>query len=168
MKGKVQLLRSPNYSDKNEYETPQALFNDLNSKYKYTLDIAASKKNTKCKKFYTKKDNAFALPWTGRCWCNPPYANWQEWIRYSVKQVNHNPKCELVTLLIPARTGTKAFQEIIWNFYLHQPKRCDFNFLPGRLTFERNGKPVKTWSKKEKQYKITPAPFDCMVVTFKK
>lgn len=60
-------------SNKNYWETPQKLFDKLNKKYHFEIDLAASKENAKCKKFYTEKDDALSKKWHGVCWCNPPY-----------------------------------------------------------------------------------------------
>lgn len=45
-----------NNSDK--WTTPQNLYDELNKEFNFTLDVCASKENTKCKKYFTQKDNA--------------------------------------------------------------------------------------------------------------
>lgn len=49
-----------------EWETPQELFNSLNSKYHFTLDPCSTDKNAKCKKHFTILDNGLAQIWGGR------------------------------------------------------------------------------------------------------
>lgn len=53
-------------SDKNNWETPQALFDELNAKYHFTLDAAASLDNHKVDRFYTPETNGLAQDWGGR------------------------------------------------------------------------------------------------------
>ena len=44
-------------SETDEWGTPNDLFIKLNKQYNFTLDVAASNTNYKCKKYYTKEDN---------------------------------------------------------------------------------------------------------------
>lgn len=48
-------------SDKNFWETPQALFNELNEKYHFTLDAAASHGNHKVGRYYTAEDSGLEV-----------------------------------------------------------------------------------------------------------
>ncbi len=60
-----------------EWETPQALYDFLNKKFRFNLDAAATAKNTKCKEFYSKKKSFLTntLTTSGwRVWCNCPYS----------------------------------------------------------------------------------------------
>lgn len=50
-------------SDKKYWETPQALFDELDKEFHFTLDAAASDKNHKCKKYYTERDNGLMQDW---------------------------------------------------------------------------------------------------------
>ena len=52
-------------SNKDDWETPQSLFNKLNEIYKFTLDPCATHENAKCKKYYTKQDNGLSKDWGG-------------------------------------------------------------------------------------------------------
>lgn len=42
-------------SNKDYWETPQSLFDELNAEFNFTLDAAASDANRKCKRYFTKK-----------------------------------------------------------------------------------------------------------------
>lgn len=42
-------------SDKDYWETPQSLFDELNAEFNFTLDAAASDANHKCERYFTKK-----------------------------------------------------------------------------------------------------------------
>lgn len=52
-------------SDKNNWETPQALFDELNAKYHFTLDAAASSDNHKVERYYTPETNGLVQDWGG-------------------------------------------------------------------------------------------------------
>lgn len=61
-------------SNSDEWATPQKLFDELDSKYHFTLDPCSTDENHKCEKYYTKKDNGLHKQWGGnRVYLNPPY-----------------------------------------------------------------------------------------------
>lgn len=66
-----------------ERRTPKAFFDYIERtvKVKFTIDIAANRKNTLCKKYYSQKDNALTKDWKGVAWCNPPYSLSAEFIK---------------------------------------------------------------------------------------
>ena len=111
-------------SNKSEWETPPELFNLLDSEFHFTLDVCATKENTKCEKFYTKNYNGLDKPWENNvCWMNPPYGKeigaWVERAYMSTA---------LVVCLLPARVDTK------W-WYQFCAKADEVRFLKGRLKF---------------------------------
>ena len=127
-----------------EWETPKDLFEKLNKQYDFTLDLAASDLNHKCKKYFTKETDGLKQDWTGVCWCNPPYSNISAWVK---KAHNEAQKGSLIVMLIPARTDTRWFHEWIYMMY-----GVEIEFLKGRLKFSGS-----KWN----------APFPSMIVTFK-
>lgn len=61
------------YSSKTElWETPQALFDELNAEFHFTVDVCALPENAKCDRYYTPEQDGLAQKWEGVCWCNPP------------------------------------------------------------------------------------------------
>lgn len=69
---------------KNDWATPQELFDELNAEFHFTLDPCATPETAKCAKFYTEKDDGLAQDWTGETvFCNPPYSDQQqtEWVK---------------------------------------------------------------------------------------
>ncbi len=50
-------------SNRDDWETPQKLFDDLNAEFGFTLDPCASHENAKCAKYYTKEDDGLAQSW---------------------------------------------------------------------------------------------------------
>ena len=63
---------------KNDWATPQELFDELDAEFHFTLDPCATPETAKCAKFYTEKDNGLVQDWTGETvFCNPPYSDQQ-------------------------------------------------------------------------------------------
>jgi phage N-6-adenine-methyltransferase len=128
-----------------EWETPQDFYDNLHKEFNFTIDVAASKENTKCKKYYTKEDNALIQSWDteGSVWCNPPYGRqiWR-WVKKAYEESFNNT----VVLLIPARTDTSYWHDYIF------PYAEEVRFIRGRLKFGGSDK---------------EAPFPSAVVVFK-
>lgn len=133
-------------SKKEDWETPQDFFDELNKEFKFDLDPCADSKNAKCKLFFTKEENGLVKNWEGHCvFCNPPYGRlstpqWIEKCAMEAKKPNTT-----VVMLIPARTDTIAFHDYIY-------KKAEIRFVKGRLKFGGSK---------------DPAPFPSMVVIFK-
>src|SRR5690349_10782386 len=109
-------------SQTNEWETPQDFFDLLNAEFDFTLDAAATADNAKCPTYFTEADDGLAQDWTGRVWCNPPYGRGiGNWIKKAAIS-----KAELVVMLIPARTDTKA-----WHRWIFGNDRAEVRFVPG-------------------------------------
>lgn len=119
-------------SDRMDWETPQALFNELNAEFHFTLDAASSDANAKCAKHYTAANSALDKDWGGETvFCNPPYGREiLTWVRKCSAEAS-KPNTTVV-MLLPARTDTRWFQQHI----LH---RAEVRFLAGRLKFETDG-----------------------------
>lgn len=69
---------------KNDWATPQDLFDELDKEFHFTLDPCATPETAKCAKFYTEEDDGLAQDWTGETvFCNPPYSDKQqtEWVK---------------------------------------------------------------------------------------
>lgn len=135
-------------SARSDWATPQWLFDQLAAEFgPFDLDAAASSENAKCAKYFTKEENGLGPVWKGRVWLNPPYgAPIRDWLNKARANVNAG-FAELVVCLLPSRTDTKWFHEIV------QPHAAEIRFLKGRLTFEGAA---------------GPAPFGSMVVVFRR
>lgn len=112
------------YSSRTDmWETPQWLFDELDREFHFTLDVCAVQENAKCRDFYTPEQNGLLMPWSGVCWCNPPYGREiGKWVEKAYKS-----NCTVV-MLIPARTDTKWFHEWAYN-------KAEIRFVKGRLRF---------------------------------
>ncbi|HIG58746.1 MAG TPA: hypothetical protein EYQ21_05055 [Flavobacteriales bacterium] len=59
-------------------------FSLLDKEFNFTLDVCATKKNTRCAKFYTFEDDGLAQDWTGEVvYCSPWYDS--DTIRWVIK-----------------------------------------------------------------------------------
>lgn len=132
-------------SNRQDWETPQWLFDQLNEEFGFTVDVCASEQNHKCDRFYTEEDDGLSKDWTGeRVWCNPPYGK-SKIPAWAKKCAESN--CEVAVMLVPARTDTAWFHEIVIS------TGAEIRFLRGRLKFVGA------------QYN---APFPAMVVIFRR
>ena len=50
-------------SKTDQWATPQAFFDKLDSEFRFKLDAAADHSNHKCDKYYTKEQNGLAQSW---------------------------------------------------------------------------------------------------------
>lgn len=94
-----------------EWPTPQDLFDKINARFNFTLDVCATTENAKCAIFFTKEIDGLSQKWSGTCWMNPPYGRAMiAWLNKAVKE-----KANGVTTvaLIPARTNTGWWHDII-------------------------------------------------------
>ena len=133
-------------SEKEDWETPEWLFNKLNNEFNFTLDPCCSLENRKCEKYYTKEEDGLKQDWGGNhVFVNPPYGrkSTAEWIEKCYNEAQK--KDTVVVLLIPARTDTKAFHEFIYN-------KAEIRFIKGRLKFGNS---------------LNSAPFPSMICIFK-
>ena len=118
-------------SNKDDWETPQWLFDKYDEIYNFTLDVCANNVNHKCSKYFTLKDNGLTKVWDGRCWMNPPYGrNIKDWVEKAWNAVHIDKTAEIVVALLPARTDTFWFHEYIYNKY-----NTTIDFLKGRIKF---------------------------------
>ena len=134
-------------SQRQNWETPQDLFDELDNEFNFTIDVCAEKWNAKADRFWTEEDDALEQDWSGeRCFMNPPYG--RQIKDFIAKAATSN--ADLVVALIPARTDTRYFHEYIYN-------KAEIRFLKGRVRFLREGEdpPGKV------------APFPSMIVIWR-
>ena len=130
-------------SNSNEWETPQDLFEALDSIFHFDLDPCASRSNHKCRRYFTKKGNGLSKNWFGSVFMNPPYGSViGHWIKKAYEESQRHD-VEVVVCLIPSRTDTRY-----WHDYVM--KASEVWLIKGRIRF--SGK--------------DPAPFPSAVVVF--
>ena len=137
-------------SEKQDWETPQKLFEELHEKHNFTLDAGATDENAKLPNYYTIEDDALKQRWEGRVFVNPPYGREiKHWVEKAYKESLQSYN-ECVVMLIPSRTDTSYWHDYIFG------KAKEIDFLRGRLKFEVNGKAGQ------------PAPFPSAVIVYSK
>ncbi len=143
-------------SNKDEWETPSDLFNELDEEFHFILDASCDSKNAKCPIGFNVDRNEDGLKesWMDRIkktcnlsvFVNPPFSQKAKWIKKSYEE---SQKGCTVIMLIDARTDTKIWHEIIF------PYASEIRFIKGRIKFiDENG---NTGS----------APFPSAIVIFK-
>lgn len=136
---------------KDDWGTPQDLFDTLNREFGFTLDPCADDNNHKCAKYYTKEQDGLAQSWAGETvFCNPPYSRRGGQAKW-IEKCYHEAKERGITVvaLLPARTDTKAFHRFILG-------QAEIRFIQGRINFEV-----------QKGKKAGRAPFPNMIVIFR-
>ena len=137
---------------KDDWGTPQDLFDALNKEFNFTLDPCADDNNHKCAKYYTIEQDGLAQSWAGETvFCNPPYSRKTKtnagqiaWVQKCYKEATEGGI--VVVMLIPARTDTIMFHDYILG-------KAEIRFIKGRVNFEVDGQKSKD-----------PAPFPSMIV----
>jgi phage N-6-adenine-methyltransferase len=107
------------------WATPQGFFDKLNEEFHFGRDVCATKDNAKCKRFFTKADDALTKQWSGVCWMNPPYGRviglWMK------KAYASSLEGTTVVCLVPSRTDTAWW----WDYVM----KGEIRFVRGRLKF---------------------------------
>ena len=119
----------------NVFETPQWLFDSLNTEFNFTFDLACNDENAKCASYFTEKQNSLIKDWhktDGWLWLNPPYSPLKPWI---IKAQQENRKGAKIVVLCPPIITTRYFQN-------HLPS--EIRFIVGRVPFLLNGVEMKS------------------------
>lgn len=129
-------------SNRDDWETPLELFNQLDAIYHFDLDVCALPHNAKCDKYYTPDDDGLSKPWEGTCWMNPPYG--RQIGRWMEKAYKSSLVGATVVCLVPSRTDTAG-----WHDYAMRASKI--TYIRGRIKFvgAKHG-----------------APFLCAIVVF--
>jgi phage N-6-adenine-methyltransferase len=114
-------------SEKDDWETPEELFKQLNDEFNFTLDPCCTRETAKCFNFYTAEDNGLTKEWKGSVFMNPPYG--RQIVNWVKKAKEESEKGSVVVCLVPARTDTKW-----WHAYCM--KSSEIRLLTKRLTFK--------------------------------
>ena len=128
-----------------DWATPKWLFEKLHDVHEFDVDVAASSRNHLCDEWFgldhddDDRRDGLTAEWTGHVWCNPPYGRGiVDWV---LKASQHH---DLVVMLLPARTDTRWFHDIVL-------PHARVTFIKGRLKFGDSK---------------SAAPFPSMIVEF--
>jgi len=118
-------------SKKQDWETPQALFDALHDEFDFGLDAAANAENAKCFQFI--EEDSLHANWAlmvygiSSVWLNPPYGkDIGEWIK---KAYRESLKGCTVVVLTFVRSDTKWWHD--WAM-----KAAEIRLIKGRVKFE--------------------------------
>ena len=110
-----------------EWATPQWLFDALDQRFQFDLDVCATAENKKCACFFSPEQNGLLHSWqTYRCWMNPPYG--RDIVEWVAKARQEAERGALVVGLLPARTDARWWQD-------HVLGHADIRLIRGRLKF---------------------------------
>lgn len=128
---------------RDSWQTPQWLFDWADSRYGFTVDLAASMENKKCHSFVSIDNDSLNQDWStltqhhgGYLWLNPPYSNTGSWLKKAWEDAQEG--CRVV-MLIPAPNGDSYWQKYVFG------KASEIIFINGRVAFElpgTDGKPI--------------------------
>lgn len=124
--------------DSDNYKTPSKFYDLLNKEFNFTFDPTPFKHDFSW--------NGLIVDWNGNIFCNPPYSNIEPFIKKRIAEIKKG-NCELAVYLIPIRSDTKYWHELI------MPYANEIRFVKGRLNFNDSK---------------SPAPFPCAVIVFNK
>ena len=130
---------------RDSWQTPQWLFDWADCRFNLDFDLAASKDNAKCDRYFDVDSNSLEQDWREGIsfgWCNPPYSETGKWVE---KACQESKKGARVALLIPAFNGESCWKYI----YHHAPLVIS---IIGRISFVTSTDFVQKGSN-EKHYK---------------
>jgi phage N-6-adenine-methyltransferase len=127
--------------------TDQAFFNSLSERFGgFTLDVAASETNRKCRAYFDREDDGLSRWWKGaKVWCNPPYSSCGDWVRkawaeWELPERGSPRRPELIVMLLPAnRVEQGWWQDHVEPFRDKPGSPLRVEFLRGRMRFDRPG-----------------------------
>jgi phage N-6-adenine-methyltransferase len=122
--------------------TPQDFWDELNERYRFTLDVAAAPHNAKTPNYYTRLADGLLQPWTGSVWCNPPYSGLDRWLEKAWNEwlSPRDERPDSIVMLLPANRPEQPWWQTWvepWRDREDSPLRVQF--LPGRLRFIKPG-----------------------------
>lgn len=118
---------------KQDYATPQSFIDACEIRFgKITLDLAASKENTKAEWFFSKGHDSFKEPWAHYqldpkeyMWLNPPFGHIAPWAEKCMLEGRQGAQ---ILFLTPASVGANWFRDFIYD-------HARVYALSGRLRF---------------------------------
>ena len=134
----IQLHQKPRskLSLSDHYETPKDVFEKLCRRYRIypKLDVCATKKNTKCKKYFSIRDNGLKKKWNYDVWCNPPHTLTGEFIKKASEEWRRTGCKISILMIVPANTMSTQY----WHKYIKIGPT--YHPIEGRISFRYNGK----------------------------
>ncbi len=112
-----------NIEERDDWQTPQWLFDKLNEQYDFNFDCCAEEDNTKCRYYHSDFENVDVL--IKDAWMNPPFTK-----AYNMFQNFFRVVSKGVAIFRCDNMETKIWQEVIL-------KHATWIFIPkGRISYE--------------------------------
>lgn len=107
--------------EKDERYTPGREFLEAHRRWRFTIDAAAKDASVaKLPRFWSKKEDGLAQPWTGeRPFYNPPWSNIRGWLSKALDEASiriGRAPCEFSAGLLPAWTDREWWHELVEPF----------------------------------------------------
>lgn len=101
------------------WATPQDFYDSISSEFDFNLDPCP----------LNAEHDALAdnYEWKGVVYINPPYSNIRAFLEKGLSELKKG-NAELLVYLVPARTCTKWFHDLVYN-------KAEIRFIKGRLKF---------------------------------
>ena len=111
-------------SHTDKWNTPLSLYKSLDAEFLFDFDPCPADHNF----------DGLSSEWGQKNYVNPPYSEWAEWVKKGIQELK---KGKMSVFLLPARTDTIAFHDLIL------PYSKEIRFIRGRLKFSghRSGAP---------------------------
>lgn len=130
--------------DVDDRGTTAELFDPLNERFRFSIDVAAAAHNAKCPRFFTI-DDGLAQSWASeRVWCNPPYSNLGPWVAKAWHEWRSDRPPHVIVMLVPANRTEQAWWQDHVEPFRDRPGPCwpcrrggplTVEFLRGRQRF---------------------------------
>lgn len=114
-----------------DWETPRALYAQLDDEFHFTVDAAASGSNALADWYWDEEADGLAQDWDDEVvWCNPPFNQTKQWIRKAASSRG------TAVLLVPASVDTRWwYDEVLVTAH-------EVRFVLGRIRFLMDGVPA--------------------------
>ena len=119
---------SGNIEERDEWQTPQRLWDKLNILYQFELDCCSTKGNSKCKRYCS--DFCYLSLVTAKTWMNPPFSKALDMFKHFFKVVKQG-----VAIYRCDNFETKLWQEVIFpnaNWVFIPNKRIAYEGMEGK------------------------------------
>jgi phage N-6-adenine-methyltransferase len=114
-------------SERDDWETPQSFFDELNREFVFTLDVCATNASAKCNRYFTKEQDGLKQDWNNEVvFMNPPYG--KEIAKWMKKAYEESFNGATVVCLVHSRTDTRWFHDWVYG-------KAEIRFVKGRLKF---------------------------------
>jgi phage N-6-adenine-methyltransferase len=100
---------------RDNYRTPDYVFEYYNKQYHFVCDVAASDEDHKCEYYFIKEENGLITPWCSSNFCNPPYStgNGNRLIYWAIKALKEVENDRTSLLIFPLGFTSYWFRDCV-------------------------------------------------------